>query len=934
MELGFRNDSAVPPIVHDVLHAPGQPLDAATRAFMEPRFGHDFSKVRVHADARAAESANAVNAQAYTVGRDMVFGSRHCGNQTRGGECSECSKKQRLGLQTKLKVNEPGDIYEQEADRIADQVITTAAGPVVGGTPPRIQRFTGQLAGQMDAALHGVDEVLSSPGRPLEPALRQDMERRFGHDFSRVRVHTGAVAEQSARNVNAHAYTVGHSIVFDVGRFAPATQEGRRLIAHELTHVVQQSGAERLRAARGSETREGLPAASRSLTGVIQREVNPKRIASKEPVLEKIKRIVDSTGKGKDPAEANLARLGKLGIGFNPGATKEEKDNAFVYTCHCGWIDMGHFFISAAAAYGVGYLRRRLEVRVGGTPHTIDELLAGGTNKLSTVLDLLLKTVPDVQDKQVLSDVRKLLKSGEPRDIALVFGYWMEFVQQVAKLISDPGRNLPDPLKAQLKDVLAEYDRLFKSVAPEELKGTLEGSARSAFTMEDLPSDCYGAALGQDVWKQSDGAKRDLPRIHELMKSFFSECGAVFPEENSKTRCEMMAETTPGSCRMKDGKPDWAKDLGEPARYGSTKPRLLNSAKPLCGGAPAVVPCRSATGGAGSPLPAVVADVSGKGATVTLTEDIPLHQFRERGYFGGDVSIPGRPERFDPKAPLILQGPSIVRVTPRGNVIAYSTFGGVPGLGDVETAAHLDPGVGRYGVGGKLGLRGRFDFLARGPLQLHVQGKMDIDLEALLQGVAGPELKELEAVLTSDEFTKLAKQLLGGDIKPKEFVREVKTLLRKKFPQGPKGVIDLVIWRLENMEALALATRLEAQGTVRIGSIPISGFLVHKSFGRRPLLGLEAGLVLSELARGRTIVGAKGWLYGQDIAQAQLIAGVDPIGHKAIADLHIESKMILSGGKKMTLDLRYEINPEREQRFLGMLGWEFEAFGSKPRGAK
>src|SRR5207245_8354207 len=67
--------NAVPPIVHDVLSSSGQPLDAGTRAFMEPRFGHDFSRVRVHTDARAAESARAVNALAYTVGRDVVFGS-------------------------------------------------------------------------------------------------------------------------------------------------------------------------------------------------------------------------------------------------------------------------------------------------------------------------------------------------------------------------------------------------------------------------------------------------------------------------------------------------------------------------------------------------------------------------------------------------------------------------------------------------------------------------------------------------------------------------------------------------------------------------------------------------------------------------------------------------------------------------------------------
>jgi hypothetical protein len=68
------------------------------------------------------------------------------------------------------------------------------------------------------------------------------MEQRFGHDFSGVRVHSGATAEQSARDVNARAYTVGHNIVFGAGQFAPITHEGRRLIAHELAHVVQQSG--------------------------------------------------------------------------------------------------------------------------------------------------------------------------------------------------------------------------------------------------------------------------------------------------------------------------------------------------------------------------------------------------------------------------------------------------------------------------------------------------------------------------------------------------------------------------------------------------------------------------------------------------------------------------------------------------------------------
>src|SRR5512136_2581104 len=69
---------SVPPIVHEVLRSPGQPLDLATRAFMEPRFGHDFSQVRVHADAKAAESARILDAQAYTIGNDIVFERQQC----------------------------------------------------------------------------------------------------------------------------------------------------------------------------------------------------------------------------------------------------------------------------------------------------------------------------------------------------------------------------------------------------------------------------------------------------------------------------------------------------------------------------------------------------------------------------------------------------------------------------------------------------------------------------------------------------------------------------------------------------------------------------------------------------------------------------------------------------------------------------------------
>ena len=163
-----------------------------------------------------------------------------CGNHTMaGGECQECGKKKN-GLQRKLTIGASNDPLELEADRIADQVMAAPANPAVSSALLRIQRYTGQVTEHSDAAPASVDRVLASSGSPLEVGLRQDMESRFGHDFSQVRIHSGATAEQSAREVNAKAYTVGHNVVFGVGQFVPRTQEGQRLIAHELTHVMQQ----------------------------------------------------------------------------------------------------------------------------------------------------------------------------------------------------------------------------------------------------------------------------------------------------------------------------------------------------------------------------------------------------------------------------------------------------------------------------------------------------------------------------------------------------------------------------------------------------------------------------------------------------------------------------------------------------------------------
>jgi outer membrane protein OmpA-like peptidoglycan-associated protein len=174
-------------------------------------------------------------------------------------------------LQRKLMIGASNDPLEVEADRVADQVMAGQEHSAESGSALRIQRFTGQAGGQMDRAPASVERVLASSGRPLEPALRQDMEQRFGHDFSRVRLHTGGVPEQSARDVNALAYTVGHSVVFGAGRFAPETASGRRLIAHELTHVVQQNSgvhAQNIQRACGPSVNRTTEACNLTSTGI------------------------------------------------------------------------------------------------------------------------------------------------------------------------------------------------------------------------------------------------------------------------------------------------------------------------------------------------------------------------------------------------------------------------------------------------------------------------------------------------------------------------------------------------------------------------------------------------------------------------------------------------------------------------------------------
>jgi hypothetical protein len=140
-----------------------------------------------------------------------------------------------LHIQAKLKVSSPGDAYEQEADRVADQVMRQ-----IDRTEPVVQmKPSASAAAGGEAAPAVVHDVLHSPGQPLDTSARTSFERRLGQSFEDVRIHVDEHAAASAEAVGARAYTVGNHIVFGDGEFNPHVHEGQRLLLHELVHTIQ-----------------------------------------------------------------------------------------------------------------------------------------------------------------------------------------------------------------------------------------------------------------------------------------------------------------------------------------------------------------------------------------------------------------------------------------------------------------------------------------------------------------------------------------------------------------------------------------------------------------------------------------------------------------------------------------------------------------------
>jgi hypothetical protein len=154
-------------------------------------------------------------------------------------------------IQPKLVVGRIDDPLEHEADRVADQVMRMPAPEISSAAGPSSlsrkcaacedeEAKTLQTKSAADGVPSIVHEVLRSSGQPLDAEARSFFEPRFGHDFSHVRVHADEHASVSARSVDARAYTLGTHVVFGTNQYALGMSEGRRLLAHELAHVIQQ----------------------------------------------------------------------------------------------------------------------------------------------------------------------------------------------------------------------------------------------------------------------------------------------------------------------------------------------------------------------------------------------------------------------------------------------------------------------------------------------------------------------------------------------------------------------------------------------------------------------------------------------------------------------------------------------------------------------
>jgi hypothetical protein len=213
-------------------------------------------------------------------------------------------------IQPKLVVGEVNDPLEHEADLVADRVMRMPDPDLsITSSPPQISRKcttceeaeaqalqTNPAGAPISAGLEApgvVHEVIRSPAEPLDAKSRAYFEPRFGHNFSAVRIHTGAKAAESTIASGALAYAVGEHIVFGADQYAPHTEAGRRLLAHELAHVIQQRP--------GMLARQAPPSPGPSSPQAAINDADTRRIGTLLYVISNLENVISAVQAGLDP---------------------------------------------------------------------------------------------------------------------------------------------------------------------------------------------------------------------------------------------------------------------------------------------------------------------------------------------------------------------------------------------------------------------------------------------------------------------------------------------------------------------------------------------------------------------------------------------------------------------------------------------------------
>lgn len=353
-----------------------------------------------------------------------------------------------------------------------------------------------------------VHEVLRSPGQPLDVATRAFMEPRFGHDFSQVRVHTDVRAAESARAVNALAYTMGSNVVFGAGEYTPDTNTGKKLIAHELTHVVQQHGSivapDRVGTPNAPEERQANELAThfavenrnRSLSqtnpGIVMRQTKAKDTPETEKVGPGFWATVGGGVVGEFNEDPTFAMIGvDLGVSLIP--ILDQVSDVRDIIAHLYYMIGERQYDRFMRWLGLVFTLIGLVPEVGSVIKGASKFVIKGVrevlNHMGDLLGRFQRVVPDIVD---FGRLRQYIASNWDRWAATGTAVWNAMIEYITRVIN----KVPSFLNWQIKLVRDAITRI-RNRAPGKLKEAFAWVRQKWNTVIERVEDRLGKPKGQ-----------------------------------------------------------------------------------------------------------------------------------------------------------------------------------------------------------------------------------------------------------------------------------------------------------------------------------------------------------------------------------------------------------------------------------------------------